>query len=148
MNTLRQFVLIMLLAAAAVGQEVSDKKTALPVDPCPESKTEADRTACWDQLAAKAQADLNILYVKIQGLIRARIAKEQGPLKTYQETALTKLRAAQLAWTRYRDAQCDASEQQYEGGTIAPSVRSGCIKDLSEHRMEDLQKTYAIYLHQ
>lgn len=143
---LRQFVLMLLLGAAAVGQEVVDKRPPLPVDPCPESKTEADRNSCWDQLAAKAQGEVTALYSKIQGLIRAKITKEQGPLKAYQETALAKLRAAQTAWARYRDAQCDASEQQFEGGSIAPSVRSGCVKELSEQRIQDLQKTYAIYL--
>jgi uncharacterized protein YecT (DUF1311 family) len=80
--------------------------------------------------------------------MRAKIVKEQSPLKSYQETALQRLKAAQLAWDRYRDAECDAREQQFEGGSIAPSVRSGCVKELSDRRAEDLKKTYAIYLHE
>jgi uncharacterized protein YecT (DUF1311 family) len=136
----------LLLAAAARSQELSDKKPAPPPDPCPASTTEMERTQCWEQLAAKAQADLTALYRQLEGRIRARIAKEQqSQLKTYRETVLQKLKAAQLAWSRYRDGECDAREQQFEGGTIAPSVHAGCVKELSERRMADLQKTYAIY---
>jgi uncharacterized protein YecT (DUF1311 family) len=145
-NLFRAAVLPLILTAAAWPQELADKKPAAPVDPCPASATQTERTQCWDQLAAKAQADLTVLYRKIQGLLRARIAKEDGPLKSHQETALEKLKVAQLAWSHYRDAQCAAGEQQFEGGTIAPSVRSGCVKELSERRTEELQKTYAIYL--
>jgi uncharacterized protein YecT (DUF1311 family) len=144
-NLFRAAVVTLILTAAAWPQELSDKKSTPPVDPCPASATQTERTQCWDQLAAKAHADLTVLYRKLQGLIRARIAKEQDPLKSYQETALQKLKTAQLAWSHYRDGECDAREQQFEGGTIAPSVRSGCVKELSERRMEELQKTYAIY---
>ncbi len=147
-NLFRAAVVALILAAAAWPQELSDKKAVPPADPCPASATQTERTQCWDQLAAKAQADLTVLYRKLQGLMRAKIAKEQSPLKSYQETALQRLKAAQLAWDRYRDAECDAREQQFEGGSIAPSVRSGCVKELSDRRAEDLKKTYAIYLHE
>jgi uncharacterized protein YecT (DUF1311 family) len=147
-NLFRAAVVALILSAAAWTQELSDKKSTPPPDPCPSSTTQAEITQCMDQLAAKAQADLTVLYRKLQGLMRAKIAKEQSPLKSYQETALQKLKAAQLAWSRYRDGECDAREQQFEGGSIAPSVRSGCVKELSERRAEDLKKTYAIYLHE
>jgi uncharacterized protein YecT (DUF1311 family) len=37
-------------------------------------------------------------------------------------------------------------KQQYEGGTIVPSIRSGCLKESSDRRRDELQKSYAIYL--
>jgi uncharacterized protein YecT (DUF1311 family) len=145
-NLFRAAVVALILSAAAWPQQLSDKKSTPPPDPCPSSTTQAEITQCMDQLAAKAQADLTVLYRKLQGLMRTKIAKEENPLKSFQETALAKLKTAQLAWNRYRDVECDAREQQFEGGSIAPSVRSGCVKELSESRTEELRKTYAIYL--
>ena len=103
-------------------------------------------TECWGNLARKAEADLTALYQKIQKAIQAKIAGGDTQFKGYEERALAKLKAAQLAWTHYRDAQCDAAEQQYEGGTIAPSIDSGCHKELADQRMKELKNTYAIYL--
>ncbi|HEY6305163.1 MAG TPA: lysozyme inhibitor LprI family protein [Candidatus Angelobacter sp.] len=51
-----------------------------------------------------------------------------------------------LPWRRYRDAQCDAEEQQYEGGTIASSIRPSCVKESSNRRREEWQKSHAINL--
>lgn len=136
------------LAAAAWPLQTADKKPAPPVDPCPAATTDTARTQCWEDLGLKAGANLTALYQKLQKLMRDQIAKETVPQpKEHEETAPAKLKAAQLAFARYRDAQCDADEQQYEGGTIAPSIRAGRVKHLSEQRMEELQKTYAIYFH-
>lgn len=133
-------------AALAFAQQAPDKKPTPLSDPCPLATTDMARTNCWEDLANKADASLTGLYRQIQAAIRAKMAKDTS-LKDYRERALEKLKAAQLAWTGYRDAQCDAAEQQYEGGTIAPSIHAGCMKDLSERRADELRKTYAIYLH-
>lgn len=148
MHSFRLSAVALVLSVAAWPQQMADKKPGAPVDPCPAATTDMARTQCWEDLGRKADANLTALYQKLQKLIRDRIAQETVPqLKQYQETALAKLKAAQLAFSRYRAAQCDADQQQYEGGTIAPSVRAGCVKHLSEQRMEELQKTYAIYFH-
>jgi uncharacterized protein YecT (DUF1311 family) len=132
--------------ATAWSRQTEQKKPTPPPDPCPLATTDVARTNCWEDLANKADANLNALYRQLQAGIRAKIA-EDGALKEFRERSLEKLKAAQAAWSRYRDAQCDATEQQYERGTIAPSIRSGCIKELSERRAEELRKTYALYFH-
>ena len=137
--------LLLTTALASTGQ-TEQKKPAPPPDPCPAATTDVARTNCWKDLANQADAGLNALYHQVQAGIRARIA-EDGAVKEFRERSLEKLKAAQLAWTRYRDAQCDADEQQYEGGTIAPSIRFECIKELSERRSEELRRTYALYFH-
>ena len=139
-------LVIFLTAALGWSQQTEQKKLAPPPDPCPLATTDEARTNCWEDLASKAEANLNTVFRQLQANIRAKITEDRT-LKEFRERSLEKLKTAQLAWTKYRDAQCDADEQQYEGGTIAPSIRFGCIRDLSERRADELRKTYALYFH-
>jgi uncharacterized protein YecT (DUF1311 family) len=136
----------LLLALAASSQQPADSKKPARPNLCPNANTTLEINECLGDLQHKAAASLNALYQKIQKAIRERIAQEQGPLKGYGERSLEKLRVAENAWIHYRDAQCDAAEQQFEGGTISTSVRLGCMKDLDEQRTRELEETYAIYL--
>ena len=145
MYTLRLAAAALLLIAAAFPQQAATAKK--PGQDCGTLNTQMEITNCWEDQAQKADARLTAVYQKVQKAIRAKIAEEKGgPLAGYEQRALEKLRAAELAWIHYRDAQCDAAEQQNEGGTIAPSIHAGCMKELADRRAEDLQKTYAIYL--
>jgi len=133
--------------AVARPQQPSDSKKPAPAYPCASATSQMEITQCWEDLAKKADANLTAVYQKVQKAIRAKIAEEKGgPLEGYEQRALDKLRAAQIAWSHYREVECDAEEQQNEGGTIAPSIHAGCMKELAERRAGDLQKTYAIYL--
>lgn len=144
--SLRLTAAVVFFLAAAMSQQPGNKKPAPPPGPCDAAQTQMEITSCWDNLAQKADARLNALYQKLQKLIRAKMAEDDTTLKGYRSRALEKLKAAELAWVHYRDAQCDAAEQQYEGGTIAPSIHAGCVTDLTDQRITELQKTYAIYL--
>ena len=142
---LRTALLALCLTSFGWSQQPADNKK--PADsPCSKATTTLETNQCFTDLEHKADAGLNVLYQKIEKLIRARTSQEQGPLKAYQERSLAKLKAAEVAWIHYRDAQCDAAEQQFEGGTISTSVRLGCLKDLTEQRTKELQQTYATYL--
>src|SRR5215469_6779588 len=145
-SVLRLLAAILCLATAALSQQPDNKKATRPPGPCDAAQTQMEITNCWEDLAQKADGRLNILYQRIQKAIQAKAAQDDVALKGYRGRALTKLKAAELAWVHYRDAQCDAAEQQNEGGTIAPSIHAGCVKDLSDQRTDELQKTYAIYL--
>lgn len=147
-SSLRLIAIFLSLTATAFSQQPStNQKPAEPPDPCAKATTQMEITSCLELEAQKSEAQLTTLYQKIQKAIRAKMAAEDGYMKEYRGRALEKLRAAQLAWRRYRDAQCGAEEQQNEGGTIAPSIHAGCMKDLADRRLDELQKTYAIYLH-
>jgi len=136
----------LLLASVALSQQPADSKKPARPNLCPNASTTLEINECLADLQHKADASLNALYQKIQKAIRERVAQEQGSLKGYGERSLEKLRVAEAAWIHYRDAQCDAAEQQFEGGTISTSVRLGCVKDLDEQRTRELEETYAIYL--
>jgi uncharacterized protein YecT (DUF1311 family) len=63
-------------------------------------------------------------------------------LKKSAQTAIDDLKAAELAWVKYRDLQCEATGQQYEGGSIRPTIYSSCISMLTEHRIEEIKAAY------
>lgn len=131
----------------ACWQDLARKaKAYLTGDPCPKATTDMERTNCWLDLATKANARLAAFYQKVQKAIKAHQDQQPPEFRGSDELGLEKLKSTQLAWTRYRDSQCDAVEQRYEGGTIAPSIRAGCQRDLAEQRIEELHQTYASYL--
>lgn len=144
-SSIRLAAMVLVLAGLAWSQQPPDKKPDRPPGPCDNAATTMENTNCREEQAHKADEQLSALYYKVQKAIQAKAA-EDGALQGYRQRTLEKLRAAQLAWSRYRDAQCGAEEQQNEGGSIAPSVHAGCMKDLADRRMDELQKTYAIYL--
>lgn len=147
-RSLRLTGIALVIGAMSWAQQPSNSKPAVQTSgPCDKATTQEEITNCTADQATKADARLTALYEKVQKAIQVKIASDQGsPLQLYEQRALARLKAAQLAWTHYRDAQCAAEEQQYEGGTIAPSVHAGCMKDLADRRIDDLKKTYAIYL--
>ena len=144
----RLSAIVLLLVTASWPQAGTDKNRAAPPNRCPNANTTLEINQCFASLERTADVNLNAVYQKIGKEITRKISQEQDQLKGYQERALAKLKAAETAWIHYRDAQCDAAEQQYEGGTVSESVRLGCMLDLTEQRTKELQQTYAIYLQQ
>jgi uncharacterized protein YecT (DUF1311 family) len=60
----------------------------------------------------------------------------------YEKTAIASLREAERTWISYRDIQCKAAAQQYEGGSAAPMIYSQCLTTLTEHRTADIKSIY------
>ena len=50
-----------------------------------------------------------------------------------------KLIAAQLAWIKFRDVSCEFERSEYEGGSIAPTIYSGCVEQATKQRTQQLQ---------
>jgi uncharacterized protein YecT (DUF1311 family) len=48
------------------------------------------------------------------------------------------LQAAQRAWIAFRDAECDFSTAESQGGSIHPMLVSGCLQGLTEARAGQL----------
>lgn len=51
-----------------------------------------------------------------------------------------RLLLAQDAWVSFRAANCEFERSEVAGGTMAPSVYSGCMADLTQERTQRLQK--------
>jgi len=107
----------------------SSAQTNTPAKPlCQDAKTQLEINECMAAAYKAADAELNSLYSSLQG-------KPGAPTSE-------KLRAAQRAWLKYRDANCDAEAELYEGGSIRPAIYSGCLERVTRARIAELHTIY------
>lgn len=74
----------------------------------------------------EADAQLN----KIYGKLLSRLGDEGQKAK---------LRAAEKAWLKYRNAHSEFEAAFYEGGSIQPQMRTGCLTTMTKNRIKELQ---------
>jgi uncharacterized protein YecT (DUF1311 family) len=108
-------------ATEATGQDAADLE-----DPCPGSHTQAELNGCAARAREKADAELNKVYREL--------------LKDTGATERAKLRAAQLAWLKFRDTQCDYESVGNKGGSSYPMVYSFCLARVTTARVKQLQE--------
>ena len=82
---------------------------------------------CASQAFQKADAELNKLY---QQLVKDAGAGERA-----------KLRAAQLAWIKFRDAHCEYEAFGNTGGSIYPMVYGFCLAEVTGERAKQFRDT-------
>jgi len=141
MKSLRPLLLFLFLARYMPAQEPASQN---PCDEKPPSQRQMDDCAAFEY--KQADAHLNKVYRKTMqymtgDLVRAQEQNDQRQIK-YEETAATSLEEAERTWLSYRDIQCKAAAQQYEGGSMAPMIYSQCLTKLTEHRIADLKGIY------
>ena len=93
--------------------------------PCPNAQTQGELNVCWGKEYKAADAQLNQVY---QQFISKLDEEEQAQLKT-----------AQLAWLKYRDANCDFVADQYKGGTMRPMIAAICLAEVTDNRTTELK---------
>lgn len=71
--------------------------------------------ACVSQELQRQDGRLNQAYVTV--------------MKRLSNAKKSRLRTLQRAWIKSREKQCRAEADEYEGGTIAPQIYSGCLLD-------------------
>lgn len=131
-----------LLSCLAIAQQASSAQS--PCDEKPISQLQMDR--CADYEHKEADAHLNKVYSKAmqymtKDLTRARSKGNEEQMK-YEETAIASLKEAERAWLSYRDIQCKAAAQQYEGGSMAPMIYAQCLTQITEHRTAEIKSIY------
>ena len=84
---------------------------------CP-GATQTDMNVCAANDYARADKELNTAWSKLP---------KSEPLV-----------ATQLAWLAFRDAECAYRAAQFEGGSIAPLIRSSCMAELTRQRTQML----------
>ena len=109
--------------AAATPTEQDD---ADDEDPCPGEHTQFELNRCAARARDKADAELNKVYREL--------------LKDAGTTERAKLRAAQLAWIKFRDTHCDYESVGNKGGSIYPMVMSFCLARVTGARVKQLQE--------
>lgn len=125
------------------GSVMAIAQNAKP-DPCEKASTQAEMNDCYGAEYQKEDARLNRVYRKVMEYLQRDLAQagsDQG-LKQSAQTAIDDLKAAELAWIKYRDLQCEAAGQQYEGGTMRPMIHSVCMAMVTEHRVQEIKQAY------
>lgn len=99
-------------------------------DPCEranKSGVTVDIVECSLKKLAEADAELNETY--------RRLAQKSGG-----ERRGAKLRAAQRAWIKYRDANCDYETEIGGGGSMATFEYNGCLTGMTADRTTELRQ--------
>ena len=108
----------MMVFTAAVAQE--QKK-----DPCADAQSQAEMNICWGKEYKAADTQMNTAY--------REFVSKLNPEETAQ------LKAAQLAWLKFRDANCEFVADQYKGGSIRPMIAAMCLADVTNARTSELK---------
>ena len=98
-------------------------------DPCPGSHTQFELNQCAARARDRADAELNKVYRQLV----SRLGDKKWEMK---------LRAAQQAWIKYRDANCDYESEFSGGGSAATFEYNFCLAEITTARAKELQKMY------
>lgn len=109
---------ILTLSSAALAQD--QKK-----DPCANAQSQLEMNMCWGKEYKAADARLNSAYREFTAKLNP------------EETA--QLKAAQLAWIKFRDANCEFVADAYKGGSIRPMIAAMCLADVTNARTSELK---------
>ena len=104
---------------------------------CKNPMTQSDMNICADQDYREADKALNAQWAAIKPIVKEwdETLKSVGMVPTAEASLLK----AQRAWIDYRDGQCDTAEASVQGGTMAPTIYSSCMADLTRKRTEELK---------
>jgi uncharacterized protein YecT (DUF1311 family) len=94
-------------------------------EPCADATSQADMNNCWGNEYKKADAQLNQTYQQLAALL--------------DEEDKAELKAAENAWIKYRDANCDFVADQYRGGTMRGMILAICLADVTGNRTTELK---------
>lgn len=112
-------VLALLLSGISIaGQKPTD-------DPCANAQSQLEMNMCWGSQYKSADAKLNAVYREFTSKLSA------------EEVA--QLKAAQLAWIKFRDANCEFVADAYKGGSIRPMIAAMCLADVTTARTSELK---------
>ncbi|MEH2276093.1 MAG: lysozyme inhibitor LprI family protein [Nostoc sp.] len=93
---------------------------------CNNPQTQAAINECRKLSYQNADKKLNQVYQQL--------------LSTLESSRKQKLIAAQVAWIKFRDTNCEFERSRYEGGSIAPTIYFGCLENSTRLRTQQLQE--------
>jgi uncharacterized protein YecT (DUF1311 family) len=103
---------------------------------CENPIAQQDMNYCEAQAYEAADADLNVAWREARAAAKETDASLPDDLKGADEALL----AGQRGWLAYRDGQCKLSGFEARGGSMEPMLVSGCLRDLTEKRTEELRR--------
>jgi uncharacterized protein YecT (DUF1311 family) len=119
-----------------------------PVDPCAALAAQPGFDTCYADEFKSSDQDMNHMYraalvVLGKDLDEAHTRSDNDQV-TFDTKAIAGLKDAQAAWVKYRDLHCSAAGQQYQGGSIEPTVITRCMILTTRHRTEEIEEAYEI----
>ena len=114
------------IAPAAGAPATEQDDDADSEDPCPGSNSQHELNRCAARARDRADAELNRVYREL--------------MKDTSGAERAKLRDAQLAWIKFRDAHCDYRSVGNTGGSIYPMVYSFCLAGVTNERVKQLRE--------
>jgi uncharacterized protein YecT (DUF1311 family) len=119
-----------------------------PGDPCAAQMGNPNLGACYAGEFKSLDQDLNHVYraalVLFQNDLDDAGQHSNNQRQAFDSTAIADLKKAQDAWIQYRDIQCRAAGQEFEGGTVEPAMVTRCMVVTTRHRIEEIRDTYEI----
>jgi len=101
----------------------------LAADACRDPQTQAEMTYCAGEDYTLADRELNAVYARVRAAV--------------PEAERERLRAAQLAWIKLRDLDCDLAAFGVRGGSIESMTIAGCKTQHTNQRIEWLRSLLA-----
>jgi uncharacterized protein YecT (DUF1311 family) len=90
---------------------------------CPDGRTQQEMNSCAADELARADTALNAAYQEV--------------LRVVEPHRVEPLRAAQRAWIRFRDAECEFEASEFAGGSMEPMMHTLCLAHLTRRRTEE-----------
>ncbi len=112
------------LVALGVVLLFSQSEARAQARSCSGAGTQAAMNRCAGDELKAADAKLNKTYREL--------------LASLSPAGASRLKEAQRAWIRFRDAECSFQSNGKDGGSIAPMVSAGCMTRLTQQRTSQL----------
>jgi uncharacterized protein YecT (DUF1311 family) len=127
MKTLTLNVLIIVSFFLTLSGFAQERVKKDPCEKANESGVTADLVECSSKKLAAADAELNKVY--------RQLVSQLGDKKWE-----VKLRTAQQAWIKYRDANCDYVSEFSGGGSAVTFEYNFCLADMTAARTKELHE--------
>ena len=118
-TTIKGFALFLILGFAA----------SLPLTANAQTQTEMNITA--GKTYDKADKTMTVAYKKLMGKLDAK--------------GKARLKKAQIAWIKFRDAEAEFRSSESEGGSMHPMVESDCLTEITNQRTKELNAAYKVF---
>jgi len=127
MKTLTLSALIIVSFFIALSSFAQERGKKDPCEKANESGVTVDLVECSLKKLAEADAELNKAYRQLV----SRLGDKKWEMK---------LRTAQRAWIKYRDANCDYASEFSGGGSAVTFEYNFCLADMTAARAKELHK--------
>jgi len=121
---MKRIVLALLFSCAAAPAPAQRRAAE---NPCRDPQSQAEMNLCAREKFKAADAELNRVYNRLV----SKLADN--------ESQREKLKAAETAWLKYRDDNCEYEASFFDGGSMRPLILSSCFERMTKARTAELR---------